>query len=508
MDQQNFLRNKKNRLLAAAIAFVLTLIVTTTLATINGLNNHEKRVAEQAELVQSSMNSMLRDAHEAAHKASPLLGRPCDFNVEKALNMLPGQYKHIYSINFIRNQHISCSSLLANKNADIGFILPLDKALWMSRTVSSPDIYVISLITHLPQGTLYVASDLRFLYEMLGNDLIIEVSGKTLTAAGLVKDSLASAQFRRYEALPAHSPLYTLAWRKPEIGEIVGYTLDSWLSMGFILSTSTIMAALAWQLAIRRHSLHTQLAYAIRHHQIHPHYQPIICAKTNAVSGAEILARWHHDELGFVPPDVFIPVAESTGLIIDLTESLLKQVVDDLQQGIATFPPGFKLNLNISHAHVSDSSFDLFIDHWSPIFRALGITLVFEITERENIDICDALTQRIDHIKRSGIRIALDDFGTGFSNLAFISNLSPDSIKIDRMFTRQISQEAATPLIDCVIDMAKRMDILTTAEGVEYGYQADYLKANQIDCLQGYFFSKPLSFSDFAGYLNAAAIEQ
>ncbi|MEZ6876996.1 EAL domain-containing protein [Enterobacter sp. KBR-315C3_2022] len=502
MYQQNFLRKKRNRLLAAGIAFVLTLIVTTTLVTINGLNNHQRRVAEQAQLVQSSLNSMLSDAHEATQKASRLLGGACDFNVEKALNMLPGRYRHIYSINVVHNQHISCSSLLANKHADIGFVLPLDKALWMSRTVRSPDIYVISLITHLPQGTLYVASDLRFLYEMLGSDLVIQVSGKTLTAAGLVKDSLAAAQFSHYEALPAHSPLYTLAWRKPEMSEIIGFTLNSWLSMGFILSMSAIMAALTWLLAIRRHSLYTQLANAIRQHQIHPHYQPIICAKTNAVSGAEILARWHHDELGFVPPDVFIPVAESTGLIIDLTESLLEQVVDDLQQGIAAFQPGFKLNLNISHAHVVDSTFDLFIDYWSPIFRALGITLVFEITERENIDICDALTRKIDHIKRSGIRIALDDFGTGFSNLAFISNLSPDSIKIDRMFTRQISQEAATPLIDCVIDMAKRMNILTTAEGVEYGYQVDYLKANQIDYLQGYFFSKPLCFSDFAGYLK------
>lgn len=293
-----------------------------------------------------------------------------------------------------------------------------------------------------------------------------------------------------------------LAWKIQSMSASALSALSSLLSVGFILLVPLVAALVTWFMAARRHSLYSQLARDIRQHQIHPHYQPLICAQSNAVSGAEVLARWHHDELGFIPPDVFIPVAESTGLIINLTESLLEQVVDDLQQGIAAFPPGFKLNLNISHAHVVDSSFHLFIDYWAPVFEALGITLVFEITERENIDINDDIVEKIAHIKRSGIKIALDDFGTGFSNLAFIANLNPDSIKIDRMFIRQISREAATPLIDCVIDMARRMNILTTAEGVEYDYQVEYLRTNHIDCLQGYFFSKPLCFSEFAGFLQ------
>ena len=279
-------------------------------------------------------------------------------------------------------------------------------------------------------------------------------------------------------------------------------TLSYLASVSLILLIPLVAATITWFMAARRHSLYSQLARAIRQYQIHPHYQPLICAQSNTVSGAEVLARWHHDELGFIPPDVFIPVAESTGLIINLTESLLEQVVGDLRQGAATFPPGFKLNLNISHAHVVDSRFHLFVDDWAPVFEALGSTLVFEITERENIDINDDIVAKSAHIKRSGIKIALDDFGTGFSNLAFIANLNPDSIKIDRMFIRQISKDVATPLIDCVIDMARRMNILTTAEGVEHDYQVEYLRANNIDCLQGYFFSKPLCFNEFTRFLQ------
>lgn len=502
MYQKNLLRKKRNRTFAALFAFLLTLVVTTTLAMVNGIDNHKKSVLAQAQEARHILDDMLNDARLATTEASSLLGKICDFNVEKDLNMIPGRYMHIYSINFLRDQHITCSSLLANKHADVHDILPPEKLLWMSHAVSSPDIEVISLITPFAQGKIYVASDLRFLRSIMGDDLVIQVSGKTITAAGLVTDALKAPRFRDFESLPTQSPLYTMGWKAQSFNTLIRNTLCAWQDVTFILLMSAVMAVVTWLLATRRHSLYAQLANAIRQRQIHPHYQPLICAQTNRVSGAEVLARWQHDELGFVAPDVFIPVAESTGLIIELTESLLEQVVDDLEQNIALFPPGFKLNLNISYSHVIDGSFNLFVDYWAPIFAALGVTLVFEITERENIDMSDDIVEKVVHLKRSGIKIALDDFGTGFSNLAFIANLNPDSIKIDRMFIRQISQDVATPLIECVIDMAKRMNILTTAEGVEHDYQVEYLRANQIDCLQGYFFSKPLRFGDFAHFLQ------
>jgi len=507
MYQQYILRTKKNRVIASCLTFLLTLMVTASLALIAMQNNNKKNIEDEANYLQHILDGFLSDAHSATQQAAGLVGKVCDFTVEKQLNMIPGRYMHIYSINVVKDNHIDCSSLLANKHVDVRDILRSGKQIWMSPSVSAKDIKVIAFKTALPQGDVYVASDIRFLLEVMrsspaGRKLALEVSGKTLTAAGLSDLPLSSPHFSRYTLFPAHSPLYTLAWEEPRLNEAVKAMAKSWLSIGFILAMSFIMATVVWLLATRRHSLYTQLAHAIRQRQIHPHYQPLICAHSNVVSGAEILARWHHDELGFVPPDVFIPVAERTALIIDLTQSLLEQVVDDLQQGIVALKPGFNLNLNISYSHLADDGFEAFVDNWAPVFAALGVTLVFEITERENIDISEAMAHKITHIKTRGIKIALDDFGTGFSDLAFISNLRPDSIKIDRMFVRQISRDVATPLIDCVIDMAKRMNILTTAEGVEYDYQVAYLKANQIDCLQGYYFSKPLAFGDFAVFLR------
>lgn len=511
MYQQYLLRTKMNRVIASGMTFLLTLMVTSMLALISMQNNNQKNIENEAKHLQLILDGFLSDAQSATQQAAKFVGLLCDFSVEKQLNLIPGQYMHIYSINFVKNNHIYCSSLLANKHVNVQSIIRSGKPIWMSQAASAPNIKVISFRTSLPQGDVYVATDIRFLLEVIrsssaGRKLALEVSGKTLTAAGLSDHPLSAPRFSGYTPYPAHSPLYRLAWEEPRLGQAVKAMATSWLSVSFILAMSIIMATVVWLLSTRRHSLYTQLANAIRQQHIHPHYQPLICAHTNIVSGAEVLARWNHDELGFIPPDVFIPVAERTALIIDLTESLLEQVVDDLQQGVVALKPGFNLNLNISYSHLADDAFESFVDRWAPVFAALDVTLVFEITERENIDICEAMAQKITHIKHSGIKIALDDFGTGFSNLAFISNLNPDSIKIDRMFVRQISQDVATPLIDCVIDMAKRMNILTTAEGVEYDFQVEYLKANQIDCLQGYYFSKPLAFGDFAVFLRNYAV--
>lgn len=507
MYQKYLLRTKKNRVIASSVTFLLTLMVTATLALISTQHTINKNIESEANYLQNIIDRFLSEANSATQQSISLLGKTCDLATEKQLNLIPSRYIHIYSINFVNDDHISCSSLLANKHASIKNIAKGGKEIWMSQAVSIRDIEVIAVQTSLPQGDVYVASNLRYLQEVMRNNragrkLALEVSGNTLTAAGLSPLPLSSPHFSHFTPLPVHSPLYRLAWQPPRIGETLHAMANSWLTISFILAMSFIMATVFWLLSTRRHSLYTQLAGAIRQQHIHPHYQPLICAHTNAVSGAEILARWQHEEVGFIPPDVFIPVAERTALIIDLTESLLEQVVDDLQRDLIDLKPGFNLNLNISYSHLADDAFEQFVDRWAPVFTGLGVTLVFEITEREDIDICEAIARKITHIKRNGIRIALDDFGTGFSNLAFIANLSPDNIKIDRMFVRQISQDEATPLIDCVIDMAKRMNIRTTAEGVEYDYQVDYLKAHQIDCLQGYFYSKPLAFGDFATFLR------
>ena len=269
-----------------------------------------------------------------------------------------------------------------------------------------------------------------------------------------------------------------------------------------------LLAALAWSLLTRRGSLYQNLVNAVHDDRIVPYYQPIICAHTNRVIGAEILARWEHPEIGFVPPDIFIPVAEKTQTIGLMTENLLKRVIADCQRPENLLPEGFIFNVNISHSHLSMSDFSVFACEFGARFKKLRQRLTFEFTENEQIDVNGDIQEKIRIIRECGIAISLDDFGTGFSNLSWISSLSPDSIKIDRMFINQISPGASTPLINCVIDMARQMGIQTVAEGVEHDYQVSWLQENDIDYFQGYFYSKPLTFSAFIDYFRQDIMTQ
>lgn len=239
-----------------------------------------------------------------------------------------------------------------------------------------------------------------------------------------------------------------------------------------------------------------------------PYYQPIVCARSNRVIGAEILARWEHPEIGFVPPEIFIPVAEKTLTIGLMTENLLKRVIADCQRPDNVLPDGFIFNVNISHTHLSASDFGAFAREFAARFQRLGQQLTFEFTENEQIEINGDILEKLQIIRESGIAISLDDFGTGFSNLSWITSLSPDSIKIDRMFVNQIAPNTSTPLISCVIDMARQMGIKTVAEGVEHDYQVAWLRENDIDYFQGYFYSRPLTFGDFLDYYRHDVMTQ
>ena len=114
----------------------------------------------------------------------------------------------------------------------------------------------------------------------------------------------------------------------------------------------------------------------------------------------------------------------------------------------------------------------------------------------------DDISNKIDYMKIHNVGLSLDDFGTGFSNLSYITDLRPENIKIGRMFINLISEGKNTPLVDCVVEMAQRMRIQTTAEGVEHKYQVDYLRSKNVDFFQGYFFSRPLSFANFIRFIR------
>ena len=234
------------------------------------------------------------------------------------------------------------------------------------------------------------------------------------------------------------------------------------------------------------------LQNAIDQRQITPFYQPFINGITGEIAGVEVLARWKHPSYGYVSPDVFIPLAEKHNLIIPLTHSLIQQVIADLQHQIHRFPVGTYICINISAQNCLDPSFEVDTCELLQKFTVNQSHVVMEITERDPLHFTPELSDWFAALRRSDISVALDDFGTGYSNLSYISALNPEFIKIDKMFVSQIGVSDDTRLVDSLIDLAKNMRLKIIAEGVETQVQADYLRAKEIDFMQGFYFCKPM----------------
>jgi diguanylate cyclase (GGDEF)-like protein len=239
----------------------------------------------------------------------------------------------------------------------------------------------------------------------------------------------------------------------------------------------------------RRIQLERDLRSAITSSCIMPYYQPLVSLDGNLIIGFEALARRQNGDMGFVPPDVFIPIAEETGLISTLGDQLLRQACLDA----GTWPDTFTLAFNISPVQLRDPTLGL------RILSILGQTgfnprqLEIEITETalvENIGVAQTV---IDHLRQAGVRIALDDFGTGYATLSQLLSFHLDKIKIDRSFVSRLDKsEDSQVIVRAILGLAKGFGLTTTAEGVEDAGQLAFLKANGCTEGQGYLFSKAI----------------
>ena len=244
------------------------------------------------------------------------------------------------------------------------------------------------------------------------------------------------------------------------------------------------------------------LRIAIYRNEIIPYYQPVVSGKEGTLRGVEVLARWKHPQSGFISPASFIPLAEKSGLIIPLTQSLMRQVAIHMNAIATLLPEGFHVGINFSASHIVASTFVEECLHCKRSFTQQDLNLVVEVTEREPLDIDAHLVNTLNEVHNNGFAMALDDFGTGYSGLSYLQHLHIDYIKIDQSFVARVNaNEDSTLILDSVLELAKKLSISIVAEGVETEEQLDYLTRNHIRFLQGYFFYKPLPFKELVKVL-------
>jgi len=249
--------------------------------------------------------------------------------------------------------------------------------------------------------------------------------------------------------------------------------------------------------------LRNDLQKAIETQSLQLHYQPQIDARTGRVVGIEALLRWEHPEKGFIPPAVFVPVAEDSGQIIPLSLWVLDMACAQLRQLDEQGNTGISMAVNISPMHFQRGHFVQYVQATLEKHGLRGEQLELEITESLLLHNAEQAIETLHRLKALGVRIALDDFGTGFSSLSYLKRLPIDKIKIDRSFIREIATDHHDAAItQGIISMAHHLSLIVVAEGVETASQMEFLKGSRCDIFQGYHFARPMPFAALEAFLS------
>jgi diguanylate cyclase (GGDEF)-like protein len=246
------------------------------------------------------------------------------------------------------------------------------------------------------------------------------------------------------------------------------------------------------------------LAHAIERKELHLVYQPQIELTTGILCGAEALLRWDSADLGSVPPANFIPVAEESGLIVEIGGWVLQEACRQAAQWRESGMPPFPVAVNIS---VAQFRRDSLLERVTETLRAAHLPpelLELELTESVLMQDQDRVIATLNRLRSVGVSVSIDDFGTGYSSLAYLRRLAVGKLKIDASFVQAaVSDErGGARIVRAIIDMARALELRTVAEGVETAAQLALLRSAGCTIAQGYAFSKPLAPGDFAALVG------
>jgi len=250
--------------------------------------------------------------------------------------------------------------------------------------------------------------------------------------------------------------------------------------------------------------MESSLRIAIKEEQFIVYFQPQYDANSNKIAGMEALVRWNHPTLGLVPPGNFIPIAEESGLIVEIDRIVMKKAMAHFSlwqtKGLN---PG-KLSLNLAMKQLSQDDFLEQLQKSMDAVKFQAKWLELEVTEGQVMNNPEASIEKLNEINRMGIDIAIDDFGTGYSSLSYLKKLPLDKLKIDQSFIRDIpSDEDDMAITKAIIALGKSLNLKLIAEGVETVEQKDFITENGCDFIQGYFYSRPLPANEMEELLKA-----
>ncbi|MGF6099669.1 EAL domain-containing protein [Enterobacter sp. A4] len=460
----------------------------------------------EARYVVRDLNTMLKEARHATQLAMQLADNECDTEGQYRLGTEAALQPHLRTIVILKKDAVWCSSLPGNR-----VLLVNSSALPESSLLLVPSGSTVNGLPVLLYQTNYAGSRIivsisdshirdaldvplnGVKYSLRVGDRVLGLSGDVVTRVDSSKEVLTvKASDYPFSIQFSSPPLFSLTRLFNRAGGV----------LLFLLIISLLAAYILQRYLSRDISPEESLRTAIYRNEIIPYYQPVVSGKEGSLRGVEVLARWKHPHSGFISPASFIPLAEKSGLIIPLTQSLMRQVAAHMNSISTLLPEGFHVGINFSASHIIASTFVEESLNYKRSFIRQDLNLVIEVTEREPLHIDEHLVKTLNELHEIGFAIALDDFGTGYSGLSYLQDLHIDYIKIDQSFVARVNaNEDSTVILDSVLELAKKLSISIVAEGVETQQQLDYLIHNNIKFLQGFFFYKPVPFKDLVKVL-------
>ncbi len=485
-------------LMALLIGLTVTIagVVLTWIQVSNTELNDNNLAATQSVI---AIDRLFNEARYASEQAQPLLLLPCSPEAQTELGRLAIGSEHIRIINLFYNNHTFCSSwggtrIMKKHESDVSgyaITLILDKYIspgvpvMLLRSVFKEGKVTASMTTHRAARTLRLLS--------IHRPLTMRVGSLRLTSDNKLQPISENISARDFNAI--HSNLYPFVVEYPNSPQVPFSSFLKEGAVSLILSVllGTVVFTGLWKLLFHRKTPYEQLAEAINKGEIVPWYQPVVDPETGYITGVEILARQIKDDGTVLTPEHFIPLAESSDLIIPLTRSLMSRAAQELSVLLKKSNYRWHIGVNFTQAHVLDNGFidecTSFINNFSPH----SIMLTVELTEREQFNASPEMKNRLQELHEKGISIALDDFGTGYANLEYISKVHVDIIKIDRMFVKRVGQGVSGErLLSSLIDMVSILKLKIVAEGIETEEQVTWLSTHGVTWLQGFLYSPPI----------------
>jgi sensor c-di-GMP phosphodiesterase-like protein len=507
-------RRYQLRIVAAVLAAVLPLAVVLMWRTADSQRNARIDARSLAEYTLKRVDTILLQARGAIFLLAPLDGQPCSAlsrTVREQGRMLP----YLRSLMLVKQGRVYCSSLRGAVNVPVQDIAAAADQAGRSVVLvdGSPLAPSVPALMYYQSGRdrqtgVLVAVEGRYLLDLLLlpeshyiASIAIRVADRSLRSDSATIAALPPANDKLSVTLT--SAAFPVAITVAASDGLVAYyrNVFIWSYVPIALFVGLIAGYAVWWGSGRRFSAEGDLAQALRNNEFRVHYQPVIDAATGRARGAEALLRWAHPVRGMVGPDTFVPLAEECGLIVPLTRHLFRLVRRDF--GTLAYPAGFHLGINLAPEHFRDGTL---VDDIRALLSGLArrpLKLVAEITERHLLDDSDATLIVMKQLRMLGVTLALDDFGTGHSSLAYLQKYQMDYLKIDKGFVATIDTDAINgAVLDTIIQLGHRLQLVMVAEGVETRRQAEYLAQQGVQFLQGYWFARPMPAEELQRWLR------